>query len=143
MKNNQMPPVIVPARPSTPVRQGGTDPFSRPADEVTVEEWRILICSVAGRLRLSQGFGKSVNIAATGTPVLLAQNDKSYALFVSAQSRSPGGAFSFWIGGDPRSATAQSGVEVPGLFEQILLPKEKLYATSSVAGVLIVTEVTV
>lgn len=142
MKNNQMPPVIVPARPSPPpVRQGGTDPFSRPASEVTVEEWRILICSVAGRLRLSQGFGKNVNVPATGNPILLAQNDKSYALFVSAQSL--GVAFSFSIGGDPRSATAQSGIEVNGSFEQILLPKEKLYATSSAGGVLVVTEVTV
>lgn len=140
MKNNQqMPPVIVPPRPVA--RQGGTDPFSRPAGEVTVEEWRILICSVAGRLRLSQGFGKSVNVPATGNPILLAQNDKSYALFISAQAL--GGAFTFSIGGDPRSATAQSGIEVNGSFEQILLPKEKLYATSSAGGVLVVTEVTV
>ena len=143
MKDNQqnMPPVVVPARPAAP-RQGGTDPFSRPAGEVTVEEWRILICSVAGRLRLSQGFSRTANLPATGVAVLLAQNDKSYALFIYA--RELGNPFTFSVGGDPRSATAQSGIEVStGSFEQILLPKEKLYATSAVGGVLVVTEVTV
>ncbi len=136
MNNQNMPSVIVPAR------QVSVDPFSRPVGEVTVEEWRILICSVAGRLRLSQGFSRSANIPATGVPVLLAQNDKSYALFIYA--RELGNPFTFSVGGDPRSATAQSGIEVStGSFEQILLPKEKLYATSAVGGVLVVTEVTV
>lgn len=119
----------------------GIDPFSRPAGEVTVEEWRILIASVAGRLRLSQGFSSVANVPAGGGPVLLAENNKSYALFVSG--RFLAGVFAYAIGSDPRSATAGSGIELLTPFEQILLPKEKLYATSLLGGTLIVTEVTV
>lgn len=119
----------------------GIDPFSRPAGEVTVEEWRILIASIAGRFRLSQGFSSVVTIPAGGSPVLLAENNKSYALFVSG--RYLAGVFPFAIGSDPRSATAQSGIILTGEFEQVLLPKEKLYATSVAGGSLVVTEVTV
>lgn len=135
MKNQQMPAVIVP-----PVH---IDPFSRPAGEVTVEEWRILIAGIAGRFRLSQGFSRTVNVPAGGAPVLVAENSKSYALFVFGQQN--GAAFVLAIGGDARTANLQSGIGIVagGVFEQILLPKEKIYATSTAGGVLTVTEVTV
>jgi hypothetical protein len=110
---------------------------------VTVEEWRILIAGIAGRLRLSQGFSRQVTIPAGGTPVLLTQNDKSYALFVNGQQFGLG--FVFSIGGDPRTATLEAGITIVSgaEFDQILLPKERLYATSTAGGTIVVTELTV
>jgi hypothetical protein len=137
MKQQQFVPVV-----SVPSSQY-IDPFSRPAGEVTVEEWRILICGIAGRLRLSHGFSRTVIVPAGGTPVLIAQNDKSHALFVNG--RQFGAAFVFAIGGDSRTATFESGIVIQSgsSFEQILLPKERIYATSTAGGTLVVTEVTV
>lgn len=118
------------------------DPFSRPAEEVTTEEWRILICSLAGRLRVSQGATTTVPIPAASVPTLIATNDKSFALFVSIRQLA---GFSYFIGGDISSANANSGITVGvgALAEQVLLPGERLYAASAAGGNLVVTQLTV
>jgi len=137
-------PVKVPPQnqhPQQPSSVSG-DPFARPAGYVTVGEWRILIAGIAGRLRLSQGFNRQV-VLRPGTVSLIGKNDKSYALFVSAQQL--GLAFGYFIGGDSRSANASNGIAVYAGrdAEQILLPGENLYAFSATGGTLVVTEVTV
>lgn len=119
----------------------GIDPFARPASDVTVEEWRILISSIAGPLRLSQGASRNVVVPAGGAPILVASNDKSYALFVSIRQAA---GFVLALGSDPRSANANVGIAVAGaIVNQVLLPKERIYATSTAGGTLVVTEVTV
>lgn len=159
MKNNQnMPPVHVPVRhpgphlhiqrpalpgvnPNQPTTPGvGGDPYARPAGEVTVNEWRVMIAAVAGPLRISQGASREIAIPA-GQVKLLAQNDKSYALFVFGQALALPQAFV--IGGDPRATNPDSGIRVLNIFEQILLPKEKLYGFSTGGVSIVITEVTV
>lgn len=130
-----MPQVYVPPKASP------GDPFARPAGDVTTEEWRILISAIAGRLRLSQGFSREI-VVPVATPILLAENSKSYALFVSGRALAVG--FGLALGGDPRSANAQNGLILSdGSFEQVLLPKEKLYGFALAGGTLVVTQVTV
>lgn len=120
----------------------GIDPFARPASDVTIEEWRILISSIAGPLRLSQGASRNVVVPAGGAPILVASNDKSYALFVSIRQAA---GFVLALGSDPRSANANVGIAVGAgaIVNQVLLPKERIYATSTAGGTLVVTEVTV
>jgi len=135
-----MPRVVIPSGPSEVQRQVAGDPYARPATEVTVEEWRVLISSVAGPLRVSQGFPRNIPIPA-GEVKLVAQNDKSYALFIFAQARVQPAVLV--IAGDPRACNPDNGIRVLSFFEQVLLPKEKLYAFSAAGVTLVVTEVTV
>lgn len=118
------------------------DPFSRPADEVTTSEWRILIAALAGPFRVSQGFTKNIVVPAGNDPILLASNDKSVALFVQIRHVTP---FAYALGGDPRSANVDVGLVVgpAATVSQVLLPKERLYATSVAGGTLVVTELTI
>lgn len=142
MKPTNMPAVLIPPKAYAPVGKTSIvgDPYARPATEVTVEEWRVMICAIAGPLRLSQGFSREIPIPA-GEVKLLAQNDKSYALFVFGQARVLPAAWV--IGGDPRAVTPDTGIRVLNAFEQVLLPKEKLYGFSVPGVTLVVTEVTV
>jgi len=142
MKNPNMPAVVIPLPPrrQEPNTSVLGDPYARPAGEVTVAEWRVMICTIAGPKRLSQGFSREIPIPA-GEVKLLAQNDKSYALFVFGQARVLPAAFV--IAGDPRATNPDNGIRVLNVFEQVLLPKEKLYGFSIAGVTLVITEVTV
>lgn len=143
--NKNMPPVIVPAEPKIVPAQAlrpTYDPYSRPASDVTVEEWRILICAIAGRLRIAHGRTRLFPMA-QNRPVQIASNDKSYALFIQARTVEVVGA-AYIVGSDSNVSVA-SGQQFLNTFEQILLPKEKLWAltTTPAGATLSVTEVTV
>jgi len=131
-----MPPVMV---PSGPMGEGG-DPYARPASHVTVEEWRILIASLAGGFRIAQGATRSIVLPA-GRPHLIASNDKSVALFVFGQSQTAPAIIR--LGGDSSSTNATTGIAALNLFEQVLLPRERLYAFSAGGVTLDVTELTI
>jgi len=131
-----MPPVMVPSGPAGI----GYDPYARPASHVTVEEWRILIAALAGGFRIAQGATRSIPIPA-GVPHLIAANDKSVALFVFGQSTTAPAIFR--LGGDPASTNATTGIAALNLFEQVLLPRERLYAFSVGGVTLDITELTI
>lgn len=117
------------------------DPYLRPPNDLSVEEWRILIASVAGRLRISQGFTRRVTLA-PGQIVQAAANNKSYALFLSIQ-----------VVGAPATFLISSSDSMPdtlslpflNIAEQVMLPSERLYIQQrGVAPIdVTITEVTV
>lgn len=116
------------------------DPFLRPADGVSIEEWRLLICSVAGPFRLAQGFSRIFPVTAGGIATL-ATNTKSYALFVRVRGGSVAG---FAL--SSRDSVPEAGSQVfVGQADQILLPKEQLFIRNLGVATFpfIVTEVTV
>jgi hypothetical protein len=151
VKNDNMPRVVVPRShasvsrqaptlPATSDHVGGYDPYARPAGHVSVEEWRILIASLAGGFRVAQGATREISLAA-GVPHLIAANDKSVALFVFGQSRVAPAIYR--IGGDSASTNGTTGIAVLNQFEQVLLPRERLYAFSVGALTLDVTTLTI
>jgi hypothetical protein len=140
VKNDNMPRVVVPRShasvsrqaptlPATSDHVGGYDPYARPAGHVSVEEWRILIASLAGGFRVAQGATREISLAA-GVP-----------LFVFGQSRVAPAIYR--IGGDSASTNGTTGIAVLNQFEQVLLPRERLYAFSVGALTLDVTTLTI
>lgn len=105
----------------------------RPADEVTVEEWRLYIATVVGRARLAQFGGRQVTLVA-GQPTLIAENFKSEVLFVSIEPLVGIFGNTILLAGDPNinasSAPAFRFDTVGAATTQVILSAERLFAVS-------------
>lgn len=137
--------VVLPAvrnQPSSPSEPGWQDPYSRPSDEVSVAEWRVMIAAIAGRFRISQGFTRSYPLPQNRS-VLVAANDRSIALFVHADVIEVGGG-TLLVGPDINLSSATSATFM-NTFDQVLLPKERLWVRTPTAPpiTLRVTELTI
>lgn len=120
------------------------DPFLRPAAGVSIEEWRMLVCAVAGGFRLAQGFTKVLPALAPNESIHVVTNTKSFALFVSIQVRPTVAVAPFALSKN-EGAPDVGSLEFSVAANQILLPKERLFMrnTGIVARTWQVTEVTV
>lgn len=124
------------------------DPFARPSDELSETEQRILAAAFAASALSALSEPRAVLIA-LGRPVLLSENDKSDILIVSVQCIGAVGLVTGVIGSQPEIFVGTSPVVTissgEGPFQQILLPKERLwFVPTSIAGTtsLSVSEVT-
>jgi len=147
MKNDNLPSFLKNQQRIQPAAPRGLpkpyDSFYRPADGVSIEEWRIMICSIAGSFRVSQGFTKGVTLVQNQV-VEVAQNDKSYALFVQVNLTADPAGIDLIAGGQS-NLNIVTGISFRFGVSQVLLPGESLYILLASVGpkLVTVTEVTV
>jgi hypothetical protein len=116
----------------------------RPANEVTVEEWRLYIATVVGRARLAQFGGRQVTLVA-GQPTLIAENYKSEVLFVSIEPLTGVLGNTILLGGDPNISASSSPAfqfdTVGATTTQVILASERLFAVSQITVNALVVQV--
>jgi hypothetical protein len=107
--------------------------YGRPADHVTIEEWRMYIATLVGGLRLSQYPGRTVQLVAN-QPVEIASNTKSQVLYVDVRPLAGVVGNRIVLGGEPslsfQSSAGFTFSALDSVVNQVILPSERLFAMS-------------